>query len=111
MVTEQPNAGAVRYQDRCGVVRRPRGSHTRCRYPRDRWCGAMVWSPPSRYRNAQLTFVLVTDQHGTDRPARGCRWDITQNYELLALDTLTFQPVRASPWPIRQVLPFRHNTF
>src|ERR1019366_876938 len=25
MVTERPNAGAVRHQDRCGVVRRPRG--------------------------------------------------------------------------------------
>ena len=25
MVTERPNAGAVRHQDRCGVIRRPRG--------------------------------------------------------------------------------------
>ena len=25
MVTERPNAGAVRHQDRCGVIRNPRG--------------------------------------------------------------------------------------
>src|ERR1700683_2392263 len=25
MVTERPNAGAVRHYDRCGVIRRPRG--------------------------------------------------------------------------------------
>jgi hypothetical protein len=25
MVTERPNAGAVRHQDRCGVIRRPGG--------------------------------------------------------------------------------------
>ena len=25
MVTERPNAGAIRHQDRCGVIRNPRG--------------------------------------------------------------------------------------